>query len=725
VEREYLEDLNEIIGKTSLHVGEAGRNLIEKAFRYAYDAHKGRKRYSKEPYFTHCSEVAKILVDLRLDALTIAAGLLHDVVEDEQVPLSEIETEFGQTVALLVDGVTKISNISGLSFDTKEEAQAANFRKMLLSMSKDIRVILIKFADRLHNMRTIEYLPRAAQERIARETLDVYAPLAHRFGIAKIKSELEDLCFKVLDYDAYREIASLVDMKKEERDRYIEQSIAPIKEELKKFGIKAKVYGRAKHLYSIYEKIRQRGKSFDEILDLLAIRILVERIEECYFVLGVVHSLYTPLHEKFADHIAMPKSNMYQSLHTKVRGPDGRMLEVQIRTNKMHLIAEEGIAAHWRYKEGSDRSDELERQTTWVRQFLDFQTDSSTPQEFLETLREDLTTDEVFVFSPKGKLITLPLGATPIDFAFAVHTDVGLHCIGAKVNKKIVPLNTELHSGDTIEIITSATQKPSQDWLRFVVSARAKSKIKRWLKVSQYQQSVKLGQELLMRELNRLHIRLTNEQIQELAAETSYEELEAFYAALGNGDLSLQSVLGKLSARKVQPAKDGNIFQHMIRRVRGGDDGIKIQGMDDLMISFAECCRPLPGDKITGFITTGKGISVHRVDCKNALRLMEETHRNVAVDWDVGRDQEFNARVRLLAEDRRNLLHDITEAITPVNVNIISLDMKREGTLTMGTMVIQVKNLEHLTQVIRRMQNVKGMVSVSRLDEEVESSGVV
>jgi len=725
MEKEYLEDLNEIFAKAAPHLSDAGRALIEKAFRYAYNAHKGRKRYSREAYFVHCVEVAKILADLKLDSLAIASGLLHDVVEDTDVPLGEIEQEFGQTVALIVDGVTKISKISGLSFDTREEAQAANFRKMLLSMSKDIRVILIKFADRLHNMRTIEYLPKAAQERIARETLEVYAPLAHRFGMAKIKSELEDLCFRVMDYEAYREIASLVDMKKEERERFIEQALQPIREELKKFGIKAKVQGRAKHLYSIHTKIRNRGKSFDEIMDLLAARILVEKVEECYFVLGVVHSLYAPLHEKFADYIAMPKSNMYQSLHTKVRGPGGRMMEVQIRTHKMHLIAEEGIAAHWRYKEGTDKSDHLEKQTTWVRQFLDYQSESSTPQEFLETLREDLTSDDVFVFTPKGKLITLPLGATSIDFAFAVHSDVGLHCIGAKVNKKIVPLNTELHSGDTVEIITSANQKPSQDWLRFVVSARAKSRIKRWLKVSQYQQSVKLGQELLTRELNRLHIKLTVEQIEELATETNFQSPEAFYAALGNGDMSLQSVMGRLSAKKVQPSREGSLLQHMIRRVKGGDEGIKIQGMDDLLITFAECCRPLPGDKITGFITTGQGISVHRADCKNAQRLMEGSNRNIPVDWDVDQNQDFNARVRLLAEDRRNLLRDITEAIAPLNINIINLDMKKEGSLSLGTMVVQVKNLAHLTRLIHRVQNVKGIVSVSRLDEDVETGSQI
>ncbi len=716
-EVEYLDDLKQILGMLPQTTSEEDRKLVEKAFYYAYEAHRGRKRYSKEPYFVHCIEVAKILGELHLDAHTITGGFLHDVVEDTNIPLTEIEKEFGANIALLVDGVTKIS---GLRVESFEVRQAANFRKMLLSMSKDIRVILIKFADRLHNMRTIEYLPPSSQERIARETLEVYAPLAHRFGIAKIKSELEDLSFKVLEPDAYREIASLVAMKKEERDRLIEEAIAPIKEELKKFGIKATVQGRAKHLYSIYNKIRNRGVSFDEIFDLLALRIIVDKVEECYFVLGVVHNLWTPLHEKFADYIAMPKSNMYQSLHTKVRGPGGRTLEIQIRTKKMHSIAEDGIAAHWAYKEQRGKVDDLEKQVTWVRQFLDLQTDDASPKEFMDTLRDDLFSDEVFVFTPRGKLITLPQGATPLDFAFAVHTDVGLHCIGAKVNKKIVPLNTELQSGDTIEIITSANQKPSQDWLRFVVSARAKSKIKRWLKESQLEQSIKLGHELLGRELNRLHIKLPDEELAGVIAEIGYPDENAFYAALGNGDLSVQTVINRLSVKQIEPEPVGSKIQRMIRRVKRSDSGIKIQGMDDLLIRFAECCRPLPGDKIIGFITTGKGVTVHRIDCKNARALMTNTDREIAVEWDVDRDQEFNARVQLLAEDRRHLLRDITNAVAPLEVNMIDLEMKKEGALVLGNMVVQVKNLAHLTKFIRRVQDVKGVVSVSRVDEEVQ-----
>ncbi|TKJ40694.1 (p)ppGpp synthetase [candidate division LCP-89 bacterium B3_LCP] len=716
----YLKDLKKLLAKLPKRLfSSAERDIIEKAFYYAYEAHRGRQRYSKEPYFVHCLEAAKILTDLQLDTATICGGFLHDVVEDTNIPLSEIEVEFGKDIALLVDGVTKIS---GLKFESFEARQVANIRKMLLSMSKDLRVILIKFADRLHNMRTIEHLPPTSQERIARETLEVYAPLAHRFGIAKIKSELEDLSFRVLNYDDYREIASLVAMEKEKRDQLINQAIKPIKRELKKFGVKAEVNGRAKHLYSIHLKLRGRGKSFDEIFDLLAIRIIVNRIEDCYFVLGVVHNLWAPMHEKFTDYIAAPKLNMYRSLHTKVRGPDNRLLEIQIRTQEMHLIAEEGIAAHWRYKEKSGSEDGLERQVAWVRQFLDWQSDSPTPEQFLDDLREDLFTDEVFLFTPRGRLITLPNGATPVDFAFVVHSDIGLHCIGAKVNKKIVPLDSQLQSGDVVEIITSANQKPSQDWLRYVVSPRAKSKIKRWLKESQLEQSIKLGQELLTRELAKLRIKSSKKQIAELVKESGFDDHDVFYAALGNGDMSLKSVINRLNAKDVKPLPDGGTIQRLIRRVKKDDHGVKIQGMDDILISFAECCRPLPGDKVVGFVTTGKGISVHRADCKNARRLVTQTDREIDVEWDVDRDQEFHTRIRLLSEDRRHLLRDITESLSPLNINIIDLEMKKEGALVMGTMVVQVKDLSHLTKVLRRLHDVKGIVSVVRLDEEIEKS---
>ncbi|MFH1863227.1 MAG: bifunctional (p)ppGpp synthetase/guanosine-3',5'-bis(diphosphate) 3'-pyrophosphohydrolase, partial [bacterium] len=624
MERKFIEDLNEIFAKTSPLISANGRALIEKAFRYAYEAHRGKKRDSQEPYFVHCVEVGKILAELKLDDLTISGGLLHDVVEDTGIPLSEIEREFGPAVSLLVDGVTKISE---LRFESIEARQAANFRKMLLSMSTDIRVILIKFADRLHNMRTIEHLKKPAQERISMETMEVYAPLAHRFGMAKLKSELEDMAFRVLNPAAYDEIAKELDMKKEERDRYIASVLPSIREEIKKFGINAEIYGRAKHLYSIYNKIQQQNKSFNEILDLLAIRVIVDRHEECYFVLGVIHNLFTPEPETFADYIAVPKSNMYQSLHTKVLGPAGKKIEFQIRTQKMHTIAEYGIASHWRYKEDAESKDSLQFYVNWVKQLLDLQNDSSTPQEFLETLRQDLPSDEVYVFTPQGKVIILPKGATPVDFAFAVHSDVGMHCIGVKVNQRMVSLNHELQSGNTVEIITSHNQKPSQDWLRFVVSARARSKIKRWLKTQQFQQSIRLGRELMVRELSRLRLKLTSEQQQDLIKESGYPDEESFYAALGNGDLTLQSLIGKLSAKKVLTPSENGIIRNLIQRVKVRSDGVKIQGMDDILISFAECCRPLPGDKITGFITTGQGISVHRMNCKNARALMADPDR--------------------------------------------------------------------------------------------------
>jgi GTP pyrophosphokinase len=459
-------------------------DLLTRAYHFAADAHKDQLRKSGAPYFEHCLEVAKILCGLRMDYFTIAGGLLHDVVEDTGVTIGEVEEKFGKEVAVLVDGVTKISE---LKFDSLEARQAENFRKMLLSMVRDIRVILIKFADRLHNMRTIEYLPEKKRARIAIETRDVYAPLAYRLGIAKVRWELEDLSLKTLAPKAYWELVQKIAEKREEREAYIRRITTPIRKELKQAGLVAKITGRPKHFYSIYQKMLRQEKTFEEVYDLSAIRIVTKRTEECYFALGIIHSLFTPIQERFKDYIATPKSNMYQSLHTTVIGPGGKMVEIQIRTEDMHRTAEEGIAAHWRYKEGRQKEDELDKHLVWLRQMLDWQNDD--PQEFMENLRIELFQDEVFVFTPKGDLFKLPVGSTPVDFAFAVHTNIGLHCLGAKIGGKIVPLNYKLRSGDAVEIITSANQKPNPDWIKFVRTSKARSKIKKWIKESMVEQS--------------------------------------------------------------------------------------------------------------------------------------------------------------------------------------------------------------------------------------------
>ena len=532
-----------IIRRLRRYLKTVDQKLLEKAFIFARDAHKDQLRKSGDPYFSHPLEVAKILTELKMDYVTVAGGFLHDVVEDTGISIDEVTEQFGPEVALLVDGVTKISE---LKFDSVEKRQAENFRKMILSMVKDIRVILIKFADRLHNMRTLNYLPERKQRRIAIETRDVYAPLAHRLGIAKVKWELEDLALKVLKPEIYWDLSKSVSDSREKREAYIRSVTIPIRRQLKNANIKAKITGRPKHLYSIQQKMEVRQKTFEEIYDLLAIRIIVKKMEDCYFVLGLVHSLFTPVQERFKDYIATPKSNMYQSLHTTVISNEGKKVEVQIRTEEMHRTAEEGIAAHWRYKEGKTRADDLDKHLSWLREVLEWQYDTKDPVEFMENLRIDLFHDEVFVFTPRGDLFKLALGSTPVDFAFAVHTDIGLHCMGAKVNGKIVPLNYQLKSGDSVEILTSSNQTPNPGWMKFTKTSKARSKIKRWLRESLFEESCKLGEEILHKKLKKYNLKYDEKSMLELSQSYGYEELQLFYAAVGSGDISLQSLRKKI-----------------------------------------------------------------------------------------------------------------------------------------------------------------------------------
>jgi len=510
-------------------------DLLKKAYEFSYSAHKDQLRKSGDPYFEHPCCVANILADLKMDLVTICGGLLHDVAEDTGVTLDEVREEFGDELAVLVGGVTKISE---LKFANIKDQQAENFRKMIISMIKDIRVILIKFADRLHNMRTIEFLHESKRARIAKETLEVYAPLAHRLGIARVIWELEDLAFKTLNPEEYGDILQKITDKRIQREKYIQQITRPVRKELKKFNIEGNITGRPKHFYSVHTKMERRSVTFEEIFDLLAIRIIVKKVEDCYFALGIVHSLFTPVHEKFSDYIATPKSNMYQSLHTKVVGPEGKIIEIQIRTEEMHRTAEEGIAAHWRYKEGKAKEDELDRSLNWVRRVLEWQQDDPESIEFMEYLKIDLFHDEVFVFTPKGHLFRLPIGATPIDFAFAVHTDVGYHCLGAKVNTRIVPLNYKLNSGDTIEIITSNNQHPNPNWINFVKTSKARAKIKKWKRDSMFEQSLKLGEEIISKELKKSKIKIEEKDLAELAQSYGLFDAKQLYAAVGRGDVS-------------------------------------------------------------------------------------------------------------------------------------------------------------------------------------------
>ncbi len=705
--------LSLIIRRLKRYSTQVDVDLVKKAFEFAREAHKDQLRRSGEPYFQHCLQVAKILTDLKMDYVTVIGGFLHDVVEDTGISLQQVEDEFSAEIALLVDGVTKISE---LKFDSVEARQAENFRKMIMSMVKDIRVILIKFADRLHNMRTIEHMPERKRRRIAIETRDIYAPLAHRLGIAKVKWELEDLVLKTLEPEIYWDLVKKVASKREMRERILHKIARPIRDELKKANIRAKIYGRPKHLFSIYEKMRRRNKSFEEIYDLLALRIIVKKVEECYFALGLVHSIYTPIQARFKDYIATPKSNMYQSLHTTVIAMDGKMVEVQIRTDEMHRTAEEGIAAHWQYKENRSRKDDLDRHLIWLRQVLEWQHDTDDPQEFMENLRIDLFQDEVFVFSPKGDLYRLPIGSTPVDFAFAVHTDIGLHCIGAKVNGRIVPLSYKLRSGDSIEILTSANQKPNPDWIKFTKTSKARSRLKRWLRESLQEQSKKLGEELLFKQLRKYKVSREKLDLDRLADEYGFPDQDQLFAAIGRGDLSIQGVLNKLIPEKLVALKEESLLKKFISRARGTARGVRVQGLDNLLINFAKCCQPVPGDKIVGFITRGRGIVVHRSDCRNIGKLLENPDRWVEVEWDVDKDKQFMVRLRLLGEDRKNFLRDISESISKTETNIVSVRMKSEDSIVHSNIIIEVNNLQHLTRVINRLSKVKGVISVERID---------
>jgi guanosine-3',5'-bis(diphosphate) 3'-pyrophosphohydrolase len=710
----YRSVMDEIVSLVRSYHKNPDIDFLEKAYRFACEAHKDQLRKSGTPYIEHCLETAKTLADLRMDAVTVAAGLLHDVVEDTGVGIDEVREVFGDQVAQLVDGVTKISE---LKLNSREEVQAENFRKMIFSMSKDLRVILIKFADRLNNMRTLEYLPIRKAERIALETREIYAPLAHRFGIARIKWELEDLSLKALDREAYDDLAQKIKDRAEESDRYIRKTVEPIQRELINENIRSEITGRCKTLYSIYRKMKERMKPFDEIYDILAIRILIDDIDQCYFALGVVHKLYTPVHDRFKDYIATPKLNMYQSLHTTVIGPEGKMVEIQIRTREMHKVAEIGIAAHWKYKEGKKSEDELDRYSAWLREMIDWQKDTLDAQEYLDILKTDLFRTEIFVFTPKGDLLKLPQGSTPVDFAFAVHTDIGFHCIGAKVNNRIVSLNTQLKNGNSVEIITSSHQKPHQDWLTFVRTSKAKSRIKQWLKEAQYQEAIKLGEEILFNGLKRYKIKISHKDLRLFAQKMGRKTLEVLYADLGQGELALQKILEQLVPDRNLgnlESQSKTIFKKFISRARSSAKGIRVQGMDQFLIRFAKCCHPVPGDPIVGFITRGRGIVVHRRDCVNGIKLIESPERIIEVSWDVDSQGSFLVQLRLMASGRKDFLKDVAESLVLMNTNIVKMDMRNDNSLIDSYLILEVKDLTHLTQIIRRLHGIKGMISVNR-----------
>jgi len=688
--------------------------LIARAHQFAEAAHRGQKRASGEDYADHTVEVARILAELHLDTMSIVSGLVHDVVEDTSVTLEQVESEFGAEIATIVDGVTKIGKVQ---FRSSTEQQVENYRKLLLSMAQDARVIVIKLADRLHNMRTLEPLRPDKRRRIALETREIYAPLAHRLGMAQIRWELEDLAFKHLEPEAYRTLAKKIADRRRERESQIHGLLEPLQTELRNAGIPCEVYGRPKHLWSIHRKMQQRGKPYEEIYDLMAIRVVTDTVANCYHALGVIHNQWTPLQERFHDYIATPKSNMYRSLHTTIFGPGGRLYEIQIRTHEMHRTAEYGIAAHWRYKEGERRAvDEVDETLTWFRQVLEWQQDTREPEEFLEFLRIDLFQDEIFVFTPKGDVKQLPKGASPIDFAFAVHTEVGLHCSGARINGRMTALSRELKNGDTVEVMTDPRQRPSRDWLAFVKTARARNKIRGWIKQTESVSAKELGEELFSRELRKARReRPAPEELERAASKLNYSNFEQVFVALGRGDVGPSAILRELFPEEDPAvARPPSAFERLMDRVRGTGRGVRIQGLDNTLVRYSQCCQPVPGDTVIGYITRGRGISIHRTDCPNVLNLSEHPERRVEIEWEAESSDRFYVRVVVEGTDRRGLLSDIANAISATGTNISSAEIHAvEGGMA-GSFVVEVHDLNHLKKVMKQIRRVNGVLSAER-----------
>ena len=690
------------------------RDLLWQAYEFSSTHHEGQKRKSGEPYFNHCLAVANTLALWKMDHFTIAGGMLHDTVEDTEASINDIRSLFGKDVADLVDGVTKLG---GIRFSSREEKQAGNFMKMLLSVAQDLRVIIIKFADRLHNMRTIKHLSRMKSHRIAIETRDVYVPLANRLGMAKVKAELEDLVFQTLNPKVYSDLESKIKSSRRARERYISDITKPISDELSKHNLNASIYGRVKSYSSIYGKMVKRGKSFNEIYDNLAVRVIVNKIEDCYLTLGVLHQNFNPVQDRFKDFIATPKTNAYQSIHTTVIGPGGKLVEIQIRTKEMEETAEIGIAAHWQYKNDGVASKSIDSHVKWLRDLVEIlQGESSDPREFMNLLKIDLFNDEIFVFTPDGDLVQLPVNSTPIDFAFNVHTEVGLHCIGAKVDHKVVPLNTTLKNGDNVEILTSKSQNPSYGWLKFVVTGKARNNINKFLQKVTRDESIILGKQLVEKTLRRLKRKSIMDELIESYSKFGYNNSDSFLEAIGSGLISIRDILNKISPNEKNDVEEETSEgeSKFLDFARGRSKGIKIQGITNLMVSFGKCCNPIPGDEMIGFITRGRGVTVHRSSCKSLPLLNEESDRLIPVEWDVGRSDIFNVRLRVESIDRKGMLREITEVISSSNINITSVDMKVKDALSTAFFIIQINNIKQLDRIINKVIKIPGVDNVDR-----------
>jgi len=714
-------DLDQLLDRIRSYAADADLGLVRKAHEFSAKAHKGQLRRSGEPYLQHPIAVAGVLTSLKADVVAIVAALLHDTLEDTVAKPDELEREFGKDVVHLVDGVTKIGKIT---FRSYEEKQAENFRKMVLSMADDIRVVLIKLADRLHNMRTLEHLSGAKRQEIAQETLEIYAPLANRLGIGWIKNELEDLCLKHLKPEAYETLRVRVAKRDEDRQQYIDEVSQLVKKAMQENGLAGQVYGRPKHLYGIYQKMNKQSITFEEVYDLTALRIVTDTKMNCYAVLGVIHSVWRPVPGRFKDYIAIPKSNLYQSLHTTVVGPKGEHVEFQIRTEEMHRIAEHGIAAHWKYKEQGHVEDRDSKAFGWLHQFVEWQEDLTDNRQFMDSVKLDLFHDVVYVFTPKGVVKELPRGSTPVDFAFAIHTQVGDHCVGAKVDGKIVPLKYQLASGDTVEILTSPTQSPHKDWLKFVRTSRAKTKIKHWIKLEEQKRSIEIGRRLLESEFRRQGMAparmFKSAELLEAARQSGFDSTDELAAAVGFGRVATSQVIDKLTvpssgAQAQAPTQE----RPAARKAVGGKSdgtGVQVKGSRDLLMQLSRCCHPVPGDRILGYITRGRGLTIHAVDCPNLEALDYDKERLVEVEWDAASPSTHSVKMSIVAVDKTGVLANVSSAIAECHANISRAEIAtREDQKAVLDFVVEVSDTHHLEQVLKAVERVDGVITARRL----------
>jgi guanosine-3',5'-bis(diphosphate) 3'-pyrophosphohydrolase len=697
--------------------------LVRKAYEYSQKNHAGQLRASGEPYLVHPLGVAQVLAEMKMDAVAIAAGLLHDSVEDTSVTIVDIRQEFGEQVAHIVEGVTKISQID---FATREEQQAENLRKMMLAMVDDIRVVLIKLADRLHNMRTLEHLTPERQQKIAKETLEIYGPIAHRLGMGKIRGELEDLGFRYLDPLTYEQVRDAVDARRKKGEQFLARVEQTLRDKLKEAGITAEVESRIKRLFSIHKKLVRQKISVDQVYDLYAMRVITKSLQDCYGVLGIVHNVWRPVPGRIKDFIAMPRPNFYQSLHTSVITEDGTPFEVQIRTEEMHRMAEEGIAAHWKYKDGPVSAQD-EQRLAWLRQVVEWQRDVSDPTEFLSTLKIDLYPEEVYTFTPKGKVVVLPRESTPIDFAYSIHTEVGHSCVGAKVNGRMVPLRHKLHSGDIVEIVTQPGRTPSRDWLGIVKSSRARNKIKHWLNIHQRERAIEIGRKLIEKEARKYRVALKeikDEELRKIASDYGLGQIDDLMAGIGYGKYSARQVLARLapaSAAPVTESESGSIAS-VVRRVFGGDSGnnaIRVKGHGDLLVYRARCCNPIRGEDVVGYVTRGKGVAVHAVNCPNVVNLLYEPERRIDVEWarDEGTPSSYPVKLTVFCDDRFGMLKQMTAVISDAKTNIRDMQVRSSNGQANIDVILDIADLKHLENIINGVRKIPGVHDVQRLQK--------